>query len=86
MSVSKPMLKLSPSQQLQTDRIGATVFKALSLLYRRKIFSNVNNSNFDRAVVVERSNTLVYLITSLLELKVEGSSPGGGVFFRVLIN
>ena len=30
----------------------------------------------DRTVVVERSNALVYLMTSLLELKVEGSNPG----------
>ena len=37
------------------------------------------------AVVVERSNALVYLITSSLELKVEGSNPGGAYFFRVPI-
>ena len=30
----------------------------------------------DRAVVVERSNMLVYLMISSLELKVEGSNPG----------
>ena len=29
-----------------------------------------------RTVVVERSNALVYLIISALELKVEGSNPG----------
>ena len=37
-----------------------------------------------RAVVVERSNALVYLMISvILELKVEGSNPGVAVYFRV---
>ena len=31
----------------------------------------------NRTVVVERSNALVYLMTCALELKVEGSNPGG---------
>ena len=38
--------------------------------------------HMERAVVVERSNALVYLITSFeLELKVEGSNPGIAVPF-----
>ena len=39
---------------------------------------------FNRAVVVERSNALVYLMISvILELKVEGSNPGV-IYFRRL--
>ena len=39
-------------------------------------FTKTINPYLDRAVVVERSNALVYLITSSLELKVEGSKHG----------
>ena len=35
----------------------------------------------NRTVVVERSNALVYLMTSVLELKVEGSNPGAAISF-----
>ena len=34
--------------------------------------------------MVEQSNALVYLITSQLELKVEGSNTGGCIFFANL--
>ena len=40
-----------------------------------------NNYGRYRAVVVERSNALVYLMISVLELKVEGSNPASSVLF-----
>ena len=38
---------------------------------------------FEGTVVVERSNALVYLMISTLELKVEGSNPGVAEFFEL---
>ena len=62
-----------------TNVITKTYLYFLNCQKKKNLFLKLLKKH--RAVVVERSSVLIYLMISSLELKVEGSNPASSVLF-----